>query len=498
MPNEHRPLKVFLSYASQDRSIVRELSRRLVSEGWIDTWLDEKSLLPGQDWRLKIEEAVEDSDIVIICLSSNSVTKEGYVQKELRYAREIALEKPEETIFLIPLRLDECDVPRGLRFYQWVDYFGEKKEETYSALIESLKLRHKQKLVLEERERIRKEKLEREHPQNIASERSKREAAEKIACEEPETEATEKPRSKPAEAGSGRNNSQAEPKAIKVQTAQQNSSTQFALWVIGSITVILLISMLAFNNGNKPLISIPTFTHISSPTKTPDDSVNPTKSFTSTPTISVTDTTGLILTELPTELTDTKNVRMELVSVSGSDFYMDKYEVTNELYGICVESEACEPPTNSGYLNEVEYSNHPVVYVDYDRAKSYCEWRGARLPTLEEWKISSEGFPWGVARGCTYGNYATRVISAGRYEFCVGSTVPVGSYEQGKSIFNVYDLIGNVAEWANGTYDGDYYRVVGNSWKNLNSFFADLNYDNVSNKVATNTIGFRCAKDVSK
>jgi hypothetical protein len=146
MPEHQRPLKVFLSYASQDRPIVRELSRRLVGEGWIETWLDEKSLLPGEDWRLKIEEAVDDADIVIICLSNNSVSKDGYVQKELRYAREIALEKPEETIFLIPLRLDDCIVPRGLRFYQWADYFGEKKEDAYSTLLEALKKRHKQKL----------------------------------------------------------------------------------------------------------------------------------------------------------------------------------------------------------------------------------------------------------------------------------------------------------------------------------------------------------------
>ncbi len=161
MPESKRPLRVFLCHASQDKPVVRELSQRLASEGWIDPWLDEKKLLPGQDWRLKIEEAVEISDIVIICLSSNSVSKEGFVQKELRYAREIALEKPEETIFLIPLRLDECDVPRGLRFYQWADYFGEKKEETYSALIESLKLRHEQRLRLEEKERARKEKRNR-------------------------------------------------------------------------------------------------------------------------------------------------------------------------------------------------------------------------------------------------------------------------------------------------------------------------------------------------
>jgi len=183
MPNEQRPLKVFLSYASQDKPLVRELSRRLVAEGWIDTWLDEKKLLPGEDWRLKIEEAVEDSDIVIICLSCNSVTKEGYVQKELRYAREIALEKPDETIFLIPLRLDDCIVPRGLRFYQWVDYFGENKDEAYSALIESLKLRYEQRLKLEEAEYARKEKLAREIVERIAQEKKEHDAAEKARLE---------------------------------------------------------------------------------------------------------------------------------------------------------------------------------------------------------------------------------------------------------------------------------------------------------------------------
>ncbi|MBK7452000.1 MAG: TIR domain-containing protein [Anaerolineales bacterium] len=155
MPIDKRPLKVFLSYASQDRSLVRELSRQLMGEGWIDIWRDEKNLLPGQDWRVKIEEAVEEADVVIICLSNHSVSKEGHVQKELRYAREIALEKPEDAIFLIPLRLDECEVPRGLRFYQWVDYFGESKDSSYKALVTSLEYRYEQKIKIEEKERLK-------------------------------------------------------------------------------------------------------------------------------------------------------------------------------------------------------------------------------------------------------------------------------------------------------------------------------------------------------
>lgn len=181
MPEPKRLLKVFISYASQDKPVVQEFSRRLASVGWIEPWVDEKKLLPGQNWRSKIEEAVETADIVIICLSSSSVTKEGFVQKELRYAKEIAFEKPEETIFLIPLRLDDCNVPRGLRFYQWGDYFDEKKEETYKNLLESLKLRYEQKLELEEEERARNERAEKER---IAiKERDRKDAKEKIQLE---------------------------------------------------------------------------------------------------------------------------------------------------------------------------------------------------------------------------------------------------------------------------------------------------------------------------
>jgi len=176
MPEPKRPLKVFLSYASQDKSLVRELSRRLTGEGWIDTWQDEKSLLPGQDWRVKIEEAVEDTDVVIIVLSQHSVSKEGHVQKELRYAREIALEKPEDAIFLIPLRLDECEVPRGLRFYQWVDYFNDKKNASYRALVLSLKLRYEQKLKAEER--LSREQQEREAAEKIDQEKARLRAEE--------------------------------------------------------------------------------------------------------------------------------------------------------------------------------------------------------------------------------------------------------------------------------------------------------------------------------
>jgi hypothetical protein len=139
---EPRKLRVFLCHASQDKPVVRELYQRLLAEGWIDPWLDEEKLLPGQDWDMEIEKGAEVADAVIVFLSSNSVTKEGYVQRELKYILKIALEKPDETIFIIPIRLNDCTVPRRLQSLQHVDYFPTSRRSwAYQRILKSLKLR---------------------------------------------------------------------------------------------------------------------------------------------------------------------------------------------------------------------------------------------------------------------------------------------------------------------------------------------------------------------
>jgi len=132
-----RQLRVFLCHASGDKPAVRNLYRRLRSDG-IAPWLDEEDLLPGQDWQLEIPKAVRSSDAVIICLSSRAITKAGYVQKEIKDALDVADEQPEGAIFLIPLRLEECEAPERLRRWQWVDLF---QETGYERLLRALRAR---------------------------------------------------------------------------------------------------------------------------------------------------------------------------------------------------------------------------------------------------------------------------------------------------------------------------------------------------------------------
>ena len=137
----NRPLRVFLCHSSNDKPVVRELYKNLRSETWIQPWLDEEELYPGQDWNFEIEKAVEAADVIIVCLSKGSTTKEGYVQREIRIALDYADYKPEGTLYIIPVRLEECEPPRRLRVWQYADYFEGQRERGLQRLLVSLKRR---------------------------------------------------------------------------------------------------------------------------------------------------------------------------------------------------------------------------------------------------------------------------------------------------------------------------------------------------------------------
>ena len=136
MASKH-PLKIFISYASRDRAKAQELHAYLTAHG-ADPWLDTENLLPGQDWKMEIAKALDETDLILLCLSKSSVTREGYVQKEMRLALDRALEIPQGEIFLIPARFEEVELPYSLRDYQWVDLYTESGK---NKLLRSLNLR---------------------------------------------------------------------------------------------------------------------------------------------------------------------------------------------------------------------------------------------------------------------------------------------------------------------------------------------------------------------
>ncbi len=387
-----RQLRVFLCHASADKPKVRELYRYLRRRG-IRPWFDEIDLVGGQDWQVEIPKALATSDAIIICLTKNSVDKEGYIQKEIKFALDKALEMPEGRIFLIPVRFEECEVPFSLSRYQWVDLFD---EAGYIRMMRALKFRASQlertivelpqkdieeeKIVLEEAAREKeeretadkatREKLEWEAAEKATREQAERETAERDAREKAEREATEKAmrekvRSDAAEKTRRERAARKSAQMVALKEAFFRSFNSFKLVTpkaksllrIGSILGIIFVlfwvgswAMPNFSSFFPTAQASATLRSISTVTLSP---MPPTRTLEPVATPTVTQTSGS--TALPTEITDAKGVQMVLVPAGeftkGSDndfeqpvaqayldaFYMDKYEVTNAHYKSCVD-----------------------------------------------------------------------------------------------------------------------------------------------------------------
>jgi hypothetical protein len=106
--------EVFLAYVAEDLAPARRLCEALHAEGF-SPWLDKDKLLPGQNWPRAIERAIEISDAFVACFSTRSIVKRGQFQSELRYALDCARQCPLDQTFLIPVRFDECAVPRRIK-----------------------------------------------------------------------------------------------------------------------------------------------------------------------------------------------------------------------------------------------------------------------------------------------------------------------------------------------------------------------------------------------
>ncbi|HPL82182.1 MAG TPA: formylglycine-generating enzyme family protein, partial [Anaerolineaceae bacterium] len=201
-------------------------------------------------------------------------------------------------------------------------------------------------------------------------------------------------------------------------------------------------------------------------------------------------------------------------------YWIDKYEVSNGQYALCVAAGACTKPnddssrTRDNYYGNPEYDHFPVGYVDWYQANAYCEWVGGRLPSEAEWEKAARGpngnkYPWGNEdASCGLSNY-----NQGSYDkpdFCVGDTSQVGSYPNGTSYYGVMDMAGNVWEWVNdwyGPYDAtdtinptgpsgeqDYKVIRGNSWYNIDKDIRSAYRGRMKPSSGQNSnFGFRCA-----
>ncbi len=132
--HERKP-RIFLCHAHEDKERVKELYHRLKKAGY-HPWLDKYDLLPGQNWRVEIRKILSDrNNLVVVCLSNNSITKRGTVQREIKWALDLLEEMPDGAIYLIPARLERCQVPEQLEDLHWADLF---EPDGFEYLVRSL------------------------------------------------------------------------------------------------------------------------------------------------------------------------------------------------------------------------------------------------------------------------------------------------------------------------------------------------------------------------
>jgi hypothetical protein len=126
--------QIFLCYAEEDEEKVGNLYQKLSDAGF-KPWMAKKDLVGGEIWQLSIQQAIRRSDFVVVCLSAISVNKRSFVQREIKDALDIWREKLESDIYLIPVRLEDCEVPESLRNFHWVNLF---EEGGWTRLVEAI------------------------------------------------------------------------------------------------------------------------------------------------------------------------------------------------------------------------------------------------------------------------------------------------------------------------------------------------------------------------
>lgn len=101
---------IFLAHASEDKPYVRKLYK-VLKEHKLEPWLDEENLAPGVKWDDEIKNAIKKSKFFLACLSKQSISKNGYVQKELKVALSELERKAYNVVYFIPALIEDIEIP---------------------------------------------------------------------------------------------------------------------------------------------------------------------------------------------------------------------------------------------------------------------------------------------------------------------------------------------------------------------------------------------------
>jgi formylglycine-generating enzyme required for sulfatase activity len=438
---------------------VRDLYEKLTARG-IDAWLDEKKLIPGQQWKIEIPNAVREADAVIICLSKTSITKEGYIQREIKFALDFALEKPEGTIYLIPAKLEECKVPNSLSDWYWVNLFDSQGLEL---ILKSLQVRAKSLgLTVGQVSNLTPPAMFKAshaysptyETASLADDPLFDEAVKIVRKEDRTSTSMLQRRLRIGYSRTSRILDMMEEKKIVgpreggTQIRQvldfEDEPAQIVVPPVGRV------SSSANVIAPKSVISILTNIFTSQP-----------KSLTYGDKLVFSNGMEFMRVSAGNFLMGSNNGRddekpQHTVDIS-YDYWVARFPVTNKQYDMYVKAKNIKHPIDKWQKNK----NDPIAWVSWDDAMEYCQWLNIllkaelpskmmiRLPTEAEWEKAARGtdgreYPWGNTFDVTKCN---------SYEGGKIGATPVGMYSpQGDSTYGCTDMSGNILEWTHSKY----------------------------------------------
>lgn len=129
-------MKIFISHSHKDKEFVRRLADDLSKEGF-DVWLDEDLISPGEQWTDKINEAIENSDVVLIIISSNT-SESRFQASEIAFAISSQRKHPSKRI--VPVLTEKnAELPFFLRNVVYCDLSSKDKyESNFKSLVRAL------------------------------------------------------------------------------------------------------------------------------------------------------------------------------------------------------------------------------------------------------------------------------------------------------------------------------------------------------------------------
>ena len=129
MENEFQ-FDVFLSHSAKDQPVVRELAARLQRDG-VRVWLDEEQIKPGDSIPAKIEDGLEHSRVLVLCMSANAFGSDWAQLEAGTFRFRDPLNKERR---FIPLRLDDAPIKGSLEQFRYINWRPADREQEYASL----------------------------------------------------------------------------------------------------------------------------------------------------------------------------------------------------------------------------------------------------------------------------------------------------------------------------------------------------------------------------